>query len=35
MNRAVYLAGFGYIAVCGVLIYAARHAEGVVGPQVV
>ena len=35
MNRAVYLAGFGYIAVCGTLIYAARHAEGVVGPQVV
>ena len=35
MNRAVYLAGFGYIAVCGALIYGARQAEGVVGPQVV
>jgi len=35
MNRAVYLAGFGYIAVCGALIYGARQAEGVVGSQVV
>ena len=35
MNRAAYLAGFGYIAVCGTLIYEARHAEGVVAPQVV
>ena len=35
MNRAAYLAGFGYIAVCGALIYEARHAEGVVAPQVV
>ena len=35
MNRAVYLAGFGYIAVCGALIYGARHAGGVVAAQVV
>ena len=35
MNRALYLAGFGYIAVCGALIYGARHAEVVVEPQVV
>ena len=34
MNRAVYLAGFGYIAVCGALIYRARQVESVVPLQV-
>lgn len=36
MNRAAYLAGFGYIAVCGAVIYEARHPVAVVvPPQVV